>query len=142
MVDKKPHEKTERNPKGAGSPEIIIDWEKVNSMCKIQCTGEEMASVLDVDYDTLNSACKREHDIKFSDYIALKAPAGKASLRRRQYLVAMDGNPTMLVWVGKNWLGQTDRSPGEENQTVINNIILPDDKIEEVLKKLMGKDDC
>jgi hypothetical protein len=21
----------------------------------------------------------------------------------------MDGNPTMLIWLGKNWLGQTDK---------------------------------
>jgi len=21
----------------------------------------------------------------------------------------MEGNPTMLVWLGKNWLGQTDK---------------------------------
>ena len=35
--------------------------------------------------------------------------SGKASLRRKQYEVAMGGNCTMLVWLGKQYLGQTDK---------------------------------
>lgn len=93
-----------------GAPLKVIDWPKVDNMCQIQCTGEEIASVLDIDYDTLNAACKRENNIGISDYIAQKAPAGRASLRRRQYKAAMDGNATMLVWLGKNQLGQTDKN--------------------------------
>jgi len=38
------------------------------------------------------------------------------SLRRRQYTTAMDGNTAMLIWLGKNWLGQTDQQQGEEKQ--------------------------
>jgi hypothetical protein len=32
-----------------------------------------------------------------------------ASLRKKQFEVAMNGNPTMLIWLGKNLLSQTDR---------------------------------
>jgi hypothetical protein len=32
----------------------------------------------------------------------------KQSLRRRQLAVAMSGNPTMLIFLGKNLLGQSD----------------------------------
>jgi hypothetical protein len=67
-----------------------------------------MAGVLGIDYDTLSSACKRDHKVKFSDWIKKKSMSGKMSLRRKQYTTAMDGNPTMLVWLGKNWLGQSD----------------------------------
>ncbi len=88
---------------------IKVDWPKVESMCQIQCTGEEMASVLGISYDTLERRCKEEFEIPFAEYIQQKAPAGKASLRRRQYKAAMDGNATMLVWLGKNLLGQTDK---------------------------------
>ena len=31
------------------------------------------------------------------------------SLRRKQYSTAMEGNATMLVWLGKNWLSQSDK---------------------------------
>jgi hypothetical protein len=93
-------------PKGTTIP---INWEQVDEMCAIQCTGEEMAGVLGMDYDTLASACKREKNKLFSDYITQKRSDGKMSLRRTQYTTALDGNPTMLVWLGKNWLGQTDK---------------------------------
>jgi hypothetical protein len=38
------------------------------------------------------------------------------SLKRKQYEVAMSGNVSMLIWLGKNILGQRDTFP-EENQT-------------------------
>ena len=34
---------------------------------------------------------------------------GLASLRRRQFKAAQDGNATMLIWLGKQYLGQTDK---------------------------------
>lgn len=92
-----------------GRPYFPIDWETVDKMCAIQCTGEEIAGVIGCDYDTLNAACKREAGCGFSDYFAKKSASGKMALRRKQYTTAMDGNPTMLVWLGKQWLGQTDR---------------------------------
>ena len=94
-------------------PLTEIDWDQVDKLCAIHCTGEEQAAVLGVDYDTLNAACKREHKMGFSDYFKQKASHGKMSLRRKQYTTAMDGNTTMLVWLGKNWLGQRDQPESE-----------------------------
>jgi hypothetical protein len=31
---------------------------------------------------------------------------GRGSLRRKQYQLALQGNPTMLIWLGKQWLNQ------------------------------------
>jgi len=92
-----------------GRPKIGIDWDKVDAMCKIQCTGEEVASVLNIDYDTLQSACKREKKVKFSEYSVIKKAGGRASLKRRQWLTSENGNVTMQIWLGKQWLGQTDK---------------------------------
>lgn len=90
-------------------PLAQIDWDQVDKMCAIHCTGEEQAAVLGVDYDTLNRACQREYEVSFAEYFKQKASNGKMSLRRKQFTAAMDGNTTMLVWLGKNWLGQTDQ---------------------------------
>jgi hypothetical protein len=38
-----------------------------------------------------------------------KRPKGFTSLRHKQWQLAAQGNPTMLVWFGKQWLGQSDR---------------------------------
>jgi len=94
-------------------PLIEIDWDQVDRMCEYHCTGEEQAGILGIDYDTLNAACKRERGVGFSDYFKQKASGGKMSLRRRQFTSAMDGNSTMLVWLGKNWLGQSDQPEPE-----------------------------
>ena len=75
----------------------------------IQCTGEECASILGIDYDTLNNRLKEDTGSGFSDYYAQKSAGGKVSLRRKQYQKAVEeGNPTMLIWLGKQWLGQKD----------------------------------
>ena len=94
-------------PKGTT---ISIDWKRVDAMCAIQCTGQEIADVLGFSYNTLVRACEREQGVLFEEYFAQKRSSGKSSLRRKQYSIAMNGNPTMLVWLGKNWLGQTDKS--------------------------------
>lgn len=92
-----------------GRPKIEVDWTKVDAMCQIQCTGEEIASVLGIDYDTLATRCKDDHGSSFSDYIGEKKQGGRASLRRKQWKLAESGNPTMLIWLGKQYLGQSDK---------------------------------
>jgi hypothetical protein len=106
-----------KEPKKNGRPLIEIDWKKVDAMCQIQCTGDEIASVLDIDYSTLERACKREHKVGFAEYIGQKKLGGKASLRRNQWKAAEKGNPTMLIWLGKNYLGQKDSMDESETET-------------------------
>jgi hypothetical protein len=98
-------------PKNVGGrPHAVIDWETVDKLCMLHCKGEEIADIIKVDYDTLNLACKREKKKGFTDYYKEKSSTGKLSLRRRQYTAAVDeGNTTMLIWLGKQWLGQTDK---------------------------------
>jgi hypothetical protein len=87
-----------------------LDYKKLDAMCAIHCTGEECAAILGIDYDTLNSALKRDGNKSFSEYFAQKGSNGKMSLRRKQYDLAIAGNSTMLIWLGKQWLGQVDKS--------------------------------
>jgi hypothetical protein len=109
-----------------GKPLAVIDWDQVDAMSAIMCTGEEQAAILGVDYDTLNGACKREKSKGISDYMKEKGAEGKMSLRRKQYTTAIDGNPTMLIWLGKNWLGQTDQPDNQVQAAApIINIINP-----------------
>ena len=105
-----------------GRPKIVINWKTVDSMCAIQCTGEEQASILGVNYDTLNRACKRENKKSFADYYQQKSAFGKVSLRRRQKLAADDGNTTMMIWLGKQWLDQNDNLPVPDIEPPIMNV--------------------
>jgi len=93
-----------------GRPKKPIDWALVDKLCSIQCTGDEISSILEVHYDTLNNRCNEDYGINFSDYYKRASSSGKMSLRRKQYEVAMAGNPSMLIWLGKNVLGQSDQA--------------------------------
>lgn len=85
-------------------------WRMIEAACKIQCTGEEIAGMLGIDYDTLAARVQDKYSLKFSEYIKRHADGGKASLRRMQWKAAEAGNATMLVWLGKQNLGQTDKT--------------------------------
>ena len=117
---------TEESQK-TGRPLTEIDWEKVDNMCGIRSTGEEIAGVLGIGYSTLVRAIRREFDMTFDEYYTLKSQNGKVSIRRKQYQTAMNGNPYMLKWLGVNWLGQSDKQEVDHNVNTIKGIRLISD---------------
>lgn len=94
-------------------PRKEIDYATVEKLLHIQCTGEEIAAVLGINYDTLVSSIKRDHKMSYSEYSEQKKAGGKASLRRMQWKQAENGNTTMLIWLGKQMLGQSDKQQTE-----------------------------
>lgn len=90
------------------------DWKQVESMCAINCTGQEIAGVMGMHYDTLVARIKEVYQLNFSDYYAIHNSKGLVSLRRKQYDSAMNGNTQMLIHLGKYYLGQSER-PVEDN---------------------------
>lgn len=103
-----------------GPKPIQIDWEQVDKLAGIMCTAEEIAEVLKVGYNTLERRCKTDHKMNIGDYLTIKRNAGKASLRRAQFKRAIDGNTAMLIWLGKQYLGQTDKMQNDGTFTVKN----------------------
>lgn len=91
-----------------GRPRKIIDWPKFDALCQIQCTEAEIASVLNISVDTIEKAVLREKGVGFTEYYAEKKLGGRMSLRRKQFEIALSGNITMLIWLGKQYLGQKD----------------------------------
>lgn len=92
-----------------GRPPVEIDWEDFDKLVRLQCTKEEIAAWFDCSLDTIENKIRDKFEMTFSAYRDQKAPAGRASLRRYQWLAAQKGNVAMLIWLGKNWLGQTDK---------------------------------
>jgi hypothetical protein len=64
--------------------------------------------VLRVSEDTIERWCKRTYELGFADAYKKFSATGKTSLRRSQFNVALQGNPTMLIWLGKQYLGQRE----------------------------------
>lgn len=95
-----------------GRPPIVFtksDWDLIEDAARIHCTQEEISALLKVDMDTLSARIREAHGVTFSEYTKQYYADGKKSLRRRQWEVAEGGNPTMLIWLGKQQLGQRDQ---------------------------------
>ena len=97
--------------KKMGRPKAHIDWGQVDKLCALHGTQEEVSGFFDISIETLCVRTKEEHGVTFLEYSRQKRGNGKLSLRRKQYELAMRGNgdKTMLIWLGKQWLKQTDK---------------------------------
>lgn len=95
----------ETKKKKAGRPRKELDTEMIEKLSSIFCTNEEIASVVGCHRETLAN--------NYSTHIKKGRDRGKSSLRRMQFQKAQDGNPTMLIWLGKQYLGQSDHNEDE-----------------------------
>lgn len=101
-----------------GRPQKVIDQEQFEKLCGLQCTLDEFCCYFDCDDKTLEKWCKNTYKMNFSEIFKIKKGKGKISLRRKQFEVALSGNPTMLIWLGRNMLGQTDKYEIEQTVSV------------------------
>ena len=94
--------------KPTGKPPIPIDWNKVDKFLESGCLGTEIAGSLGCSPDTLYLRCEKEKHMTFTAYSAQKKSSGDSLLRAAQMQLALKGNSSMLIWLGKNRLGQKD----------------------------------
>lgn len=91
-----------KNP--VGRPKKPIDYKLAEQLASIMCTQEEIASIMDLSVRTL------QRDEEFCRIYKKGLDKGRMSLRRKQFSKAVnEGNATMLIWLGKQHLGQTDK---------------------------------
>ena len=109
MAKKIENKETKKNLGGRPSKLPLINQEHFEGMCRIQCTKDEICGILDIDEVTLTKWCKKTYNLGFSDIYKKKSSTGKMSLRRQQFKSAENGNVTMQIWLGKQYLGQTDK---------------------------------
>jgi hypothetical protein len=94
-------------PPKRGRPKKQIDLELVERLAHIQCTHAEIASALSVSVDTLT------RNKQFAEVYKRGAEGGRKSLRRMQFESANRGNVVMQIWLGKQYLGQSDHVTSE-----------------------------
>jgi len=100
-----------------GRPNINIEDESVDTtileavekLANMQCTQEEIAEFVGISVRTL----KRNNE--FCRLYKKGRENGRTSLRRMQWKKANDGNTTMLIWLGKQYLEQREKSDYEAN---------------------------
>lgn len=108
-------------------PKKEIDKDQFEKLCGLQCTEIEIAGFFNCSVDTVERWCKKEYKESFAEVFNKKRVAGKISLRRSQFRMA-ESNATMAIWLGKQYLGQTDT---QEKTITLD----ADDKFIEALEK-------
>ena len=91
-----------------------IDVKQIEQLASFGCTNTEIASFFGCSSDLLEKS--------YSEFLTKGRDKGKIKLRQLQWRTAEQGNVTMLIWLGKQVLGQADKQEIE--------MIKPIDEIE------------
>ena len=87
---------------GPGRKKFDIDERIVFAMAKVGGTLSEIAAHFGCSETVIGK--------RFGELIRQAKASRRIRLRQKQYQVALEGNPTMLIWLGKQELGQVDES--------------------------------
>ena len=101
-------------PPAMGRRKIIQDEERfadqLEACCKAHCKRSEITAFLGASDETIDRFTQKRYGSTFAQYRAEKGEAGCANLRRKQMELALKGDRVMLIWLGKQELGQVERS--------------------------------
>ena len=102
-----------------GRKKTIIDWDVVDRQLIAGYTGTEVAAHLGICPDTLYIQCQEEKKMVFSFYLQQKRAKGNGLIKLAQYDEAINNRDRgMLIWLGKNRLGQSDKETVEHKGSV------------------------
>jgi len=91
---------------GRGTTKRVVPPDEVYRFAEIGMTDREIAEWFMIKEDTLR--------YNFAEYLTKGRAGMKRRLRAVQLSTALAGNATLLIWLGKNLLGQSD-SPGNSD---------------------------
>lgn len=113
MTKKSTEKKGKKGKKSVGRPRIEFDLDEINRLGKLHVTTEEMANFLGCSHDTIEKRIREDEAF----YVAYKGGQAerKVGLRRSQWKLADKGNCTMQIWLGKQYLGQSDQQKIEHS---------------------------
>ena len=103
----------------SGRPYINIDMKVVDDLLAAGCNGSQIANYIGVHHDTLYNRIQDDYNITFTEYSVKKRQKGESMLHASQFKKAMSGDTSMLIWLGKNRLGQKDKSEEAETKELI-----------------------
>ncbi len=87
-----------------------IPPEKVQELAEFGCTNTEIAQFYGCDESLIRKS--------YSEFLTKGRAVGKTNLRKWQYHIAKKGNVTMLIWLGKQVLGQSENPMVLEDELV------------------------
>jgi hypothetical protein len=108
-----------------------LDLKKIAAWAQVGCPRDEIAALLNVDQGWLDDAITKDYELEKA--IMVGTAEFKNALRTTQARLALSGHPAMLIWLGKQFLGQSDKQENKTETTV--NVVL-----QNALKELRDMD--
>lgn len=119
-----------------GRPRKEYDKKTFEDLAGLGCTQEEIAWFFrdekgkPANIDTLSRWCKRTYGMTFQEYIKKVGCMGMKIRIRRNQLKLSEKSAAMAIFLGKNYLGQTDVAVEDNNETL--------QRLDEVLDQIDG----
>ena len=92
-----------------GRPEKEFDWKVLDSILQFGANLIDCSELLDVSEDTIQRKIKGEHGCTFTEYRTKKMGRMRVKLLQKQFEMAQNGNVALLIWLGKQHLGQAEK---------------------------------
>ena len=108
---------------GRGDTKTVVPPDEVEKLAQLHASTEEIAAFFGVPVQTIT--------YNFGDIIQKARAEMKVALRRSQIKLALDGNCTMLIWLGKQYLNQSDKVIEEKPEA------LPADELDKRIAALL-----
>ncbi len=94
-----------------GRKKTVIPEEEFTKLAELHCTWREISEFYDVPENTLRD--------NFRDLYTKGTTRTKQRLRQAQLKLALGGDRVMLIWLGKNILGQSESPMNTESTDVL-----------------------
>ena len=107
-----------KRPHTGGRVKIHVDMEELDRLVRIGCRDNDIAAHFGLSETTLQR--------RFGSRVSKRRSEIRNSLREKQVDLALAGDRTMLIWLGKNMIGQSDKaditSAGEALKVIVERI--------------------
>jgi len=104
---------SKKQPKKMGRSVIKVDMDLLERLCSRSWKCTDVAYVMGVSYDTIERRIKSTYDCTFAEYLDKTKAKVRMKLFEKQLEVAFNGNPAMLIWLGKQMLDQKEKHESE-----------------------------
>jgi hypothetical protein len=105
-----------------GRPRKELDWHTLDSLATLDASlnycaerqlikwGEEVSQqTIKAAREVIERRIQEKFDLTFTEYKDQKKEPVRIKLKQKQIEIAMGGNVTMLIWLGKQYLGQSEK---------------------------------
>jgi hypothetical protein len=97
--------KKEKKPRGF---RVLVDWSQIEELAMAGCNGTEIAAHFGITPHQLYVRCADDRNQAWSYFSKIYYEKGNSLLKVQQFKQALEGDRVMLLWLGKQRLGQKE----------------------------------